>query len=339
MDAHPVPQNITAFEFHLIGDMTIKQFSYLAAGLITAYVTFILAFNRFPLFAIPVIGVSSLMGAAFAFVPIQDRPLDHWVAAFFKAVFAPTKRISKIKPTDPAFNNRLQTYLHAIHQKPLSPTAPVGQLLNKPVLIVNNAPSTIPTDSQLKKTVELGQQSQQIRAQIATYEKQLQQIKTFAASPGADPNHYADQIRTTLTNLQGLILTAQNLSSQLENINQPQAPATPNLPASEVKVVDTPAIKNTQISLTSQPNVINGIISDNLGNYLENVVVVIHNKEGLPVRASKTNKLGQFAGATPLPAGEYTVTLEKEGLTFDTLQLELKGMVLAPIQIKAKGGS
>ena len=37
MDQHPVPRNISSFEFHLIGDMTLKQFAYLAGGVFIAY--------------------------------------------------------------------------------------------------------------------------------------------------------------------------------------------------------------------------------------------------------------------------------------------------------------
>jgi len=67
-------------------------------------------------------------------------------------------------------------------------------------------------------------------------------------------------------------------------------------------------------------------------------VVVIYDKEGLPVRALKTNKLGQFTGSTPLPNGTYTIELEKDSFNFDVLQIELTGPVLPPLQIVAKQG-
>lgn len=75
---------------------------------------------------------------------------------------------------------------------------------------------------------------------------------------------------------------------------------------------------------------------DAAGNYLDNVVVVIHNHDGLPVRALKTNKLGQFTGATPLPSGPYTVTLEKEHMEFDTFKITLNDLVLSPVEVYAK---
>ena len=65
-------------------------------------------------------------------------------------------------------------------------------------------------------------------------------------------------------------------------------------------------------------------------------MAVIYDKEGLPVRALKTNKLGQFTGSTPLPNGVYTLELEKDNFTFDVLQIELTGQVLPPLLITAK---
>lgn len=90
MEQHPVPRNITGFQFKLIGSMTVKQFLYLAGGVVSGYLLF-----RF----LPLPGILSVMigltfaggGAALAFLPIQGRPLDTWVSAYFKSVFAPTQ--------------------------------------------------------------------------------------------------------------------------------------------------------------------------------------------------------------------------------------------------------
>src|SRR5687768_4930122 len=111
MDTHPVPQNVTSFQFRLIGDMTLKQFGYLGVGVGFAYLIFILLATSAPLIAWPIIVISSFLGIAFAFIPIQDRPLDHWVAAFLKAIYNPTKRVwkknGKDYKTDSNFNNRM----------------------------------------------------------------------------------------------------------------------------------------------------------------------------------------------------------------------------------------
>lgn len=84
------------------------------------------------------------------------------------------------------------------------------------------------------------------------------------------------------------------------------------------------------------PNVINGIVRDNKGLLLSTVVIIVKDKHNDPVRAFKTNKIGQFALSTPLPNGTYTLELEKEGYDFDIIEVDVDGSILAPIEIRAK---
>ena len=93
MESHPLPQNVTTFQFKLVGDMTLKQFLYLATGVIIAYILFVFARDKYPFLTWPFIVISASLGAAFAFLPIQARPLDMWVGAFLKAIYTPTKRV------------------------------------------------------------------------------------------------------------------------------------------------------------------------------------------------------------------------------------------------------
>lgn len=89
MNEHPVPRNVTGFQFQLIGFMTLKQFGYLAAGAIMAVIFWnagVLSFFRFPIAA-----VLLFIGAAFAFFPIQERPLDVWVVNLIRTVYMPTQ--------------------------------------------------------------------------------------------------------------------------------------------------------------------------------------------------------------------------------------------------------
>ena len=71
MDQHPVPQNISSYEFRLVGDMTLKQFMQLAGGGFGG-----LLFYKMPLPLIikwPLIFVSVGIGVMLAFVPVQGR--------------------------------------------------------------------------------------------------------------------------------------------------------------------------------------------------------------------------------------------------------------------------
>src|SRR3989344_3269872 len=91
MEQHPVPQNVTTFQFRLIGDMTIKQFGYLAGGLILAYISYKLPLPFFITW--PLALFTGLMGIGFAFVPIEERPMDVWVLSFIKSAYSPTQYV------------------------------------------------------------------------------------------------------------------------------------------------------------------------------------------------------------------------------------------------------
>lgn len=357
MEAHPVPQNISSFEFHLIGDMTLKQFTYLAAGLAIGYVMYVFFVTPFPLIAWPIIAVSVLSGAAFAFVPIQDRPLDHWMGAFLKAIFTPTQREYKSKTfpkNDPRFTNRLNTYLSQVAAMP--PTVPITQTqlvpvniqpnpqqLNRPALLPNMQLPTQQTapepekkpefsKEELRKTVDLAKEAQQIQSKIIITEQELNQIKSNAAIPDANPKVFATDFQKLLIGLQKLNQQASEVSYEIATVTR-----TPSQPTNIVKLENyqkTPGV--IAPTLTTIPNIINGVITDIMGNYADGAIIVAHDKQGTPVRALKTNKLGQFIAATPLPNGTYMITVEKDELLFDAVQLETKGEILNPIVLSAK---
>src|SRR3972149_1976157 len=91
MEQHPVPQNVTTFQFRLIGDMTIKQFGYLAGGAILAYISYKLPLPFF--FSYPLAVIFGIGGVGFAFVPVEERPMDIWVMSFIKNIYSPTQFI------------------------------------------------------------------------------------------------------------------------------------------------------------------------------------------------------------------------------------------------------
>ncbi len=89
MEQHPIPRQITTFEFKLIGFLTVKQFIYL--------IIFIpIGFIVYELFPIPLLNIllgvlTGAVGFALAFLPINDRPMDVWIRNFFKRLTSPTQ--------------------------------------------------------------------------------------------------------------------------------------------------------------------------------------------------------------------------------------------------------
>lgn len=329
MQPHPIPQNVTSFQFHLIGDMTLKQFVYLAIGSTIAYLLFVFLSPIYPLVAWPLTIISAISGFALAFLPINSRPLDSWIGAFFKAIYSPTKRVwkkgSKTFKEEPLFNSRFITFLSI------------------PQIAGPNVAAVIPAEQvDLAKTVDLAKEAQNLQFKIIQTERALSQIKQASQTPTQVPIDYSGQVNKILSDLQTLVSQASQIKGELDSVTQsesaekPIAATVPIATVEKIKVIIPAKPKQNQLALTTFPNVLSGIVKDSTGNYLEGAIAVIYDKEGLPVRALKTNKLGQFSGSTPLPNGVYTLELEKDNFAFDVLQIELTGEILPPLMIGSK---
>src|SRR5258708_2691365 len=146
MDNHPIPQDVTHFQFKLIGEMTVKQFAFLAAGAVIAWITF--ALPIFFLIKFPLMLIFFGTGAIFAFIPIEGRPTDLMLSYFMRALFTPNQYIFQREDVTP--------YI-PYHQQPvLAPSSP-GQTtpVTQPSTIAMN-PSrpilvTTPVDDQGEK--------------------------------------------------------------------------------------------------------------------------------------------------------------------------------------------
>lgn len=94
MQEHPVPQNITSFEFKLIGDMTLRQFGYVGTGIALALL-FFFAKPLSPWIRFPFVFLCPALGFALAFMPVEGRSLDRWLVSFIHAVFGNTLYVWK----------------------------------------------------------------------------------------------------------------------------------------------------------------------------------------------------------------------------------------------------
>jgi len=95
MEQHPIPRQITTFEFKLVGFMTLKQFIYLVVFLPIAYIVI-------RIFPIPILNLLlgaavGAFGIALAFLPVNDRPLDVFLKNLYKRITSPTQYIYKKK--------------------------------------------------------------------------------------------------------------------------------------------------------------------------------------------------------------------------------------------------
>lgn len=113
MDNHPIPQDVTGFQFKLIGNMTVKQFAYLATGAVLAWIFLQLPISIFIKF--PISFVFAILGVGLAFVPVSGRPMDLMIGNFIKALIRPTQFIYEKTGSD-----KLKAYLQTKNPTPVS---------------------------------------------------------------------------------------------------------------------------------------------------------------------------------------------------------------------------
>lgn len=442
MEQHPVPQNVTSFQFRLIGDMTIKQFGYLAGGAIGALICYNLPLPFF--FTWPLTILCAFFGIGFAFIPIEERPMDVWVLSFLKNVYSPTMYVwNRSAPTiqphtsaplplsvplsppkttasekQPAAHapipaavttvaqpppprppapqpapQQAQTHTEKPHgsafswldhlfvsqpTRPQQPTTPVVVPTNPPIrtappppppasrpigvpVFSAPPPSIVGTKPEIpitpaQKQNPGGQQAQQTtiqnrqsNEQLLALQQQLDELKRELAKKSDVETKYLELQKQTIEALR----QKQDMENRLVTLGKkaaeqqarPVAPATYKTPGvlsqrgPTVKVF-TPeaAIKAGLPRLTTFPNVVTGILKDYDGGLLPGVLVTVKDPDGVPVRALKTNKLGQFAASTPLPNGVYIIEVEdpRGRFQFDRVQFTLNGSILPAIQVVAK---
>ncbi|MBI5449629.1 PrgI family protein [Candidatus Gottesmanbacteria bacterium] len=437
MEQHPVPQNVTTFQFRLIGDMTIKQFGYIAGGAIAAYICYKLPLPFF--FTWPLTIASALLGFGLAFVPIEERPMDIWVLSFFKSIYSPTEYLwQKSKPIQepqqqpahqPTLINRAPSpsLFSIIHQlfsaappapfahsaaqqipkrasaphlrssgispfvpiiqptqtKPPAPTQydtilsgkrtpnPFGWILDffgakqKPTYVNSGLPdvfSKIPMSSVTGKrmdepsgvatqtaspianpaVIEAEQKTSALEDKLKSLQQELHG-KTLTESRILELQQQLTEALQQKTTMENEIAAMRQQATKPLTGQTPVAQTAAPMPTASaqptVRIINAEdAVKAGLPRLTTFPNVVTGIIKNHENELLAGVLITVRDVEGTPLRALKTNKLGQFAASTPLPNGTYLVEVEdpRNRYTFDRAQIQVSGTLVPTIEITAK---
>jgi len=314
MEQHPVPQHIASYEFRLIGDMTLRQFAQLAAGAILGLIVYALPMPG--IFKWPLIVFFGFSGFAFAFLPFNERPLSNWVLSFFKAIFAPTQFIWAKTAQRPEIFEPLSFKAATVKEAPLkSDKEGLNQYLASLPFTETKNPLDQQEESFLKEVSNLFQ---------------LAHPKVTPVQP--QPTFRPMPLPPYRQGLQPTGPLIHPIQPKTQPIILPQKPGRPRKTAVEAKI--NPALLIP--ALPTRPNIIVGMVLDNEGKIVEGAILEIRNAQGLPVRALKTNRLGQFMIVTSLENGPYEIEVEKEGSRFDIIKIEAKGNIIKPIEIRAK---
>ncbi len=414
MREHAVPQNVTSYEFHLIGNMTLKQFLELAAGIVLAVIVY--RTNLPNLIKIPIAVVSASIGAMIAFVPFEGRPLDRWFIAFVRAIYKPTEfywrktghipdfltytpsqkntlvdevdltpykrqRIMEFIGTLPA-NSQLQMIdleetqrlngltslfdevevthdvVTAIPLEPEKPSVTLEPHVLKPIEQIQDTdlPRAVSIPEELTQTEPVQFDPQTIPVSLSPLPQSgiLNNDQSFAQQEVVfeaqiQPQDTSQLAQSNQQTSQEVIIPGQDTIA----VNPQQKPdANVSNVSNSSNSVDifsaaTPIqqVQPTQQATTSNtlpfpkkptiPNLIVGMVFDPEGKIVDNAIVEITDMEGVPVRAVKSNSIGQFFITTPLKDGGYIVNTEKVGFHFPNLSLELKNDLVDPLSISA----
>ncbi|MBU1127017.1 PrgI family protein [Patescibacteria group bacterium] len=336
MEQHPVPQNITSYQFRLIGDMTLRQFFLLAGGCAVA-----LIFYALPIIGIlkwPLVIFSGFMGFALAFVPIEERPLDKWIVAFVKAVFSPTQFVwKKTPPKAEIFSYQRPAAQLQEKQAPPSDQGQVAEFLE-----------TLPKEEDFLEK----QEEDFIKKIMALFQagKKPDGLDDIGFESKYKPKKQEKEKEEKKTIEKELPLKKKRGRPRKDTQVETEAPSGPETKTQRgmEEILRSLGEKQNQSveAKTSQslpfpdpinvPNTLVGMVLDKDEKIVEKAIIEIREADGLPVRALITNALGQFRSVNPLKNGPYEIVVEKEPLKFDIFKINLKGEIVEPIKIKAK---
>lgn len=301
---HPIPQNVTQYQFRLVGDMTLKQFLQLAGGIVVAVVIYALPLPVF--FKWPLIAIAAGAGAGMAFLPVEGRPMDQWIVAFVRSIYQPT--IYTWQKSVP--------HLDTKNPEPTRHNTPVldGITQGKQTLVPPTPPIKTDIPSPTGENILTPANTQPItRSPQTIYTSPPQELKIDKQIPLASPEPKAEAGQNQP------ISVPMTMNDNLKPITSPLSPVKALLP-----IPHPPQTGNTIVGMTLTP----------AGSILDSAIVeIIQNKA--TVRATKSNKLGQFLFAKPLDDGDYQITAERQGYTFPTYSLNLTGQIIQPIELKA----
>ncbi len=397
MREHPIPQDITNYRFHIIGSMTLKQFGEIALGCVVGvilYNTNLIAVIKWPL-----IGISIAMGAAAAFVPIEERPLDHWIFTFFKVLYKPTQFYWKRTPQipkaflytntnatpveqevdlSPARRQRIKDYLTSV-SKPdedafslsaveQSRVAEILSTFTTQQVVTTSAPVIQPTIQTEKPDLSVRVRKlrpvQQSETVIYNHTEtnpsdtsglEIPQADVVANASVPDPSpplSTQSPLSPTAVEAPQVSIPVQEPIEVTAQLDLPTLPTEQAAPATfQPTVINVAQLthspnQNTADGVSfnsdlpfpttpSEPNRVVGMVLTPDNDLISEAIVDIQAADGSVVRAVKTNALGQFFITTPLSAGEYTILVEKDGLSFAPHRLVVSNQIIQPMEIRS----
>ena len=307
MEQHPIPQQISSYQFKLVGDMTLTQFGKAAGGIVIAVLintSKLVFFIKYPLMFIFGVG-----GLALAFVPFEDRPLETWIMSFIRSIYSPTMFVWK--------KTRAVNWLDLDNTKNID-SDKEDEDIEIPIKDENKIREFIQSLPSFKRESKKEKEEKAGTTNIEEMNNLKRVAKEMEESEEEKKKKKAKIVAKK---------TSDKENGESVSINKREKlTATGMAEFGGIPMPDTP----------TEPNVLSGMVIGPSDEIIEKAIVEVRDKNDNPVRVFKTNALGQFKTATPLLSGNYLVMTEKTGFEFDRVNVALEGEILEPIKIRAK---
>jgi hypothetical protein len=316
--------------------MTLKQFFQLAGGFLIG-----LIFYSAPLPGIikwPFAIVSVILGAAMAFVPLEERPLEQWIVSFFKTIYSPTIFNWRGTKETPKF--------FADETVASNITTPQGNP-NQDAAFKSYLDNAKQLAGPLAK---LEGAEQGFLAALANMFAGIKNSATPAPAPKAPapptPPPAAPKkleipvsVPVKITPIQPTHLVVEERVQPLSQTVQIQTQhVNPTIAGEEIVSTKEAifSIDATPPNPPTSPNVVVGQVVDEVRRIIEGAIIEIRDEYGRPIRALRSNKLGHFMAVTALDNGQYSIISEKEGYQFMPVNFEAKGEIIPPILVEGR---
>ena len=328
MEQHPIPQQISSYEFRLVGDMTLRQFGKVGGGAVLAILVYSTGLPGF--FKWPLIFAFGGGGAALAFVPFQDRPLESWMKAFFKSIYSPTLYLWQ--------KSQRNDWLKPIEADPDEKEDEEEVETKKKNRNLDDFLKSLPKEEEVNKKRREGLSSlseleDKLKLRKEKQEKEKKKVKTEseALEEGEEEEMAMSEEKVQESwapkgkgeRGEGKEDWYKDMAAKMGGKQEARKTVDPIF--GQIPMPKTPDV----------PNVIAGMVVDQGGKIVEGAIVEVQDEKGAPMRALRTNSLGQFQAATPMGSGEYLILVEKEGMSFAIMKIELRGEIVPPIKIQA----
>lgn len=270
-------------------------------------------------------------GPSVDYAPIRQARVNEFIHTV-----APTQQVTGVTDEEAAAASNVLA-LFSSPDLPTLSSEPIGSISPKTITL-NTPPAATPAP--------VGDQSM---GHIIEMNVESPAGSSVAPAPSAQPTAQAQPVGviqqgTTLGYADKTGVTADHLPTPqppaavavFDANMQAMTPSTPN-PTRAGIVKPAPALTDFPFpNKPTSPNMVAGMVVTIDNKLIENAIVtILRTADQTPIRAMKTNALGQFAVVTPLESGSYLMIIEKDGYHFDNYSLVINNQVVEPVLLKA----